>query len=111
MENQQHFSARSLLKKAVSVTLASTMLLGMITIGNVFGTSKAYAAEKWSEGDYDLSTKDDGTIRIDHYNGTAADVCIPVQHILHREDRCSRKQKQNFRNQTVRLSSGSRRDS
>ena len=78
MENQQHFSARSLLKKAVSVTLASTMLLGMITIGNVFGTSKAYAAEKWSEGDYDLSTKDDGTIRIDHYNGTAADVSIPA---------------------------------
>ena len=78
MEKQQHFSARRLLKKAVSVTLASTMLLGMVTIGNVFGTSKAYAAEKWSDGDYELSTKDDGTIRIEHYNGTAADVTIPA---------------------------------
>ena len=78
MVNQQHYFARRLLKKSLSVTLASTMLLGMITIGNVFGTSKAYAAEKWSEGDYDLSTTDDGTIRIEHYNGTAANVTIPA---------------------------------
>ena len=70
MVNQQHYFARRLLKKSLSVTLASTMLLGMVTIGNVFGP-KASAAEMWSEGDYDLVTKDDGTIRIEHYNGTA----------------------------------------
>ena len=77
MVNQQHYFARRLLKKSLSVTLASTMLLGMVTIGNVFGP-KASAAEMWSEGDYDLVTKDDGTIRIEHYNGTAANVTIPA---------------------------------
>ena len=50
MVNQQHYFARRLLKKSLSVTLASTMLLGMVTIGNVFGP-KASAAEMWSEGD------------------------------------------------------------
>ncbi|MER2080466.1 MAG: leucine-rich repeat domain-containing protein, partial [Ruminococcus sp.] len=76
MVNQQHYFARRLLKKSLSVTLASTMLLGMVTIGNVFGP-KASAAERWSEGDYDLVTKDDGTIRIERYNGSESDVTIP----------------------------------
>ena len=77
MVHQQHYFARSLLKKAISVTLVTTILLSMVIIGNVFGTS-AFAAETFSEGDYTYEVLSDGTARITKYSGTESQLTIPA---------------------------------
>ena len=73
MVNQQHHFSRSLLKKAISVTLVLTILLSMVIIGNVFGTA-AFAAE----GDYTYSVLSDGTAKITKYSGTESNVTVPA---------------------------------
>ncbi len=73
MVNQQHHFSRSLLKKAISVTLVLTILLSMVIIGNVFGTA-AFAAE----GDYTYSVLSDGTAKITKYSGTDSNVTVPA---------------------------------
>ena len=75
MVNQQHYFAKSLLKKTISVTLVMTILLSMVIIGNVFGT--ASAAEVRTDGDYTYEVLGDGTARITKFTGTQAQVTIP----------------------------------
>ena len=75
MVNRQHYSAKSLLKKTISVTLVMTILLSMVIIGNVFGT--ASAAEVRTDGDYTYEVLGDGTARITRFSGTQSQVTIP----------------------------------
>lgn len=77
MKNHQHSLAGRLLRKTISVTLVSTMLLSMVVIGNVFGTT-AFAAETQTEGDYTYVVLDDGTAQITKYSGTESQLTIPA---------------------------------
>lgn len=74
---QRLASFGSILKKAISVTLAFIMVFGMVTITNVFST-KTFAAEPQTEGDFTYVVLDDGTAQITKYNGTATELTIPA---------------------------------
>lgn len=65
------------LTRILSVTLAVTLLLSMVMVGNVFGTT-AYAAEALTDGDFTYEVLGDDTAQLTKYNGTAATLTIPA---------------------------------
>lgn len=73
----KHQHTCRLLTKALSVTLSVTMLLSMVMIGNVFGTT-AFAAEALTDGDFTYEVLSDDTAQITKYNGTASTLTIPA---------------------------------